>query len=179
MILSHKSILGIDIAQVSQHAKGEVLGDVGTAIHPLSDGLHELEDLILRALRTTPEVLASEFSHPYTLFELWVHGFYVRDHIISFGTIVVKGHKIDFAVLAVVQEISHPCLARWCICASRGDSGSSTPAQRFDVLTPQISSMIRIDIGLTRFVRFVETHDTVSVAWLDQFGKIANLFITP
>jgi len=145
----------------------KVFLDKVRTIHESSNLAHEVKDLIPRALSTTREVLASELGDPDRFVEGFVHVGYVVNEVLRVSTVPVESDSINLATTTAVQEVLDPLLARWSIGAGRGNEEIALILERVEVLAPEIRTMLRRHVGLTRLVRLVEAQSAVCVTGLD------------
>jgi len=113
LVAAEEGVEGVNVAQVVHGAECEVEGDPALAVHPGLDGLEEVPDVVLGALSTAAEVLASEFGRPNGELEGVVHVFEVVNHGLGISSVEVNGETVKMAsTVAGGEEVLHPLLAR-------------------------------------------------------------------
>jgi len=166
-IASQELVGRVDIEHVMHGSECKVFLDKGSAIHESSDLAHEVKDLIPGALSTTREVLASELGDPDGFVESVVHVGYVVNEVLRVSTVPVESDGINLATTTAAQEILNPFLARWSVGAGRGNEEIALILERVEVLAPEVRTMLRRHVGLTRLVRLVEAQSAMCVTGLD------------
>jgi len=125
------------VTHVVEGTEGEVVGDPALAVHEGLDSLHEVPDLVLVALGTSTEVLASELGGPDGVAKGGVHVLEIADHGIGVSAIEMDSKTVNSAsAVAGFEELLHPGLAGRSISAGGGDKLVTLVLERLDVLLP-------------------------------------------
>jgi len=163
-IVVHELVKGVDSLHIFHDTKGEVGGDPIGLVHVGSDGAHKVENLVLAALSATVEVLASKFCGVDREFVCIMPVLDVLDETFGGNVVIMNGNTVKSAAsIARSQERVHPGLP---VRVGRGGGGDESVAlvlEGFNVLLPEVGTMRRRHVGLTRLVRLVEAQNHVGV----------------
>jgi len=153
----------VNTVHVSVPAKGKVGFNPGSRVHETSNLVHE-SSIVSAALLST-EVVASEFGNPNVLTrEGVVELVEVVNHGLSPDSVPMQAHKVG---IFIATELSHPLLhpldTRWVVGGGgRSDSVSLFGTKRSHVLSPELSTISWIHLGLSSLVDLVHADgDTI------------------
>jgi len=131
-------------------------------------------------LSTTVEVLASKFGDPDGLIEGVVPEFDIGLELGKGGVIPMEGNNVKGTVpVASVQHVLDPSQTVWSRGGSRADEGVALVSQGLDVRLPQVSTVFRAHVRLTRLVRFVHAHNVGRETLDNGLSENVNLPVTP
>jgi len=178
-IACHELVERVDVAHVMHYAEGKVLLDVAGAVHPGGDGVHKVLNLLLVALRSSSEVLASEFSNPEVPAERGMEILAIADESLGISTIPVDGNYVNGAASAGTYEVIQPNFTTRARSDRRGNKGVALALEGLEILLPEASSITRIKGRLGTQVGFIETQRMFAVTRLDEILEIIDLLCTP
>jgi len=179
-VVVHKLVEAVDTLHVFHDTEGEVGGDPIGLVHVGSDGAHEVVNLVLTALSTAVEVLASKLGGVDREFVCIMPVLDVLDETLGRNVVIMNGNAVKSAAsIARSQERVHPSLTVRVGRGGRGDESVTLVLERFNVLLPEASTVRRRHVRLTRLVRLVEAQNHVGVTLHDLRLEIINLVITP
>jgi len=159
-----ESVAGVNVAHVVENTEGKVGDDTFITIHPISDGAHEVEDLVPAALSSTTEVLASELSDEDTTTEGVAVEHDVVHELLLAGAVPVNNGVINLAAGALVHEASHPLNTAVTVSGSRGGEPVASATIGLHDLTPEGNSFTRGHVSLVLMIGLVGTKNVLRVS---------------
>jgi len=181
MAIAAQELVGrVDVVHVVHGSECEIVFDPRGIVHKSGNLAHEVKYLTIVGLATaTAEVLGGKLSDPDFLVEGIVHVGDIVNEDLRVNGVDMHSDSINMAAAAAGQEVFDPLLAGGSVGAGGGNEVVALVLEWVEVPPPEVCTMLGRHVGLTGLIRFVEAQSAVCVAGLDQFGKVADLLITP
>jgi len=127
-----------------------------------------LVDIILSALSTTVEILASKLGNPDGEIEGVVVVLNVGDESVGANIVPMNSKTIESASCACLHESLGPSHTVGVTGAGWANELVTLALQRLDILLPKAGGSVWVNVGLTGLIRLVKAEDSVGITLNDE-----------